>query len=220
LSAYEHKLGLTKLPHERGGKKKRKAKLEERRSKIAKMDSVETVLAENLDTAAGNSKLSEDRRTECLNDDNKMTSSDREPGQFSGCADFINGEGPSVTLGHSDFAAILFPSLVPGSVCKLQRPKKEYLPKGVSLQRETYLLESPRYTPAPKSSIQDELEFSYPANVSTVRVKARNWTEYKEQLRKRSEGDLLMDSPVGHLWKGKVTPLIKPSEAYSTGMVK
>lgn len=46
-----------------------------------------------------------------------------------------------------------------------------------------------------------------------------NWKEYKEK-KQQEEQNLsdLMTSPVSHLWSGAVKPLIKPSDAKSTGM--
>ncbi|XP_074647642.1 tRNA-splicing endonuclease subunit Sen54-like [Tubulanus polymorphus] len=63
----------------------------------------------------------------------------------------------------------------------------------------------------------DTCGFSFPRKILTS---SRNWTEYKQELVMKSENDAeLTESPVGILWDGDVTPLLKPWEATSTAAV-
>lgn len=222
LSEYENKLDLKKAQSEKnsGKKKKRKARPVEMETKIAKID-LKDIESTNNDTGE-----LVDISKECVNVNEKVKCLESETSIQHGYVKFSKNEedfifynsddGQNTLHKHSDFSAIPFPSLEPGNVCELHRPKEKYLPKGISLQQDVYVLEWPRYTSAPKNSLQCNLEFSHPPAAVKGGIKARNWTEFKELLRKRSEDDFLKDSPVGHLWKGNITPLIKPSEAHST----
>ncbi|XP_071501657.1 uncharacterized protein [Diadema antillarum] len=51
-------------------------------------------------------------------------------------------------------------------------------------------------------------------------VEPDNWKEYKEKKQQEDKNMTeLLNSPVGHLWQGDVKPLVKPSDAKSTGHV-
>ena len=130
----------------------------------------------------------------------------------------IYGE-PLSWLSHSDFSTINFPHLLPGAICQLDRPNPDFLPSGISLEKDSYILEAPRYTAAPRINKDNHLEFSHPSDVHRSNITAHNWTEYKKQLHGKTDKDLLLESPVGHLWSDDVQPLIKPSQALSTGNV-
>lgn len=60
------------------------------------------------------------------------------------------------------------------------------------------------------------LEFSCDVLQRVEKVCASNWREYKEKMMEsREKNDFV--SPVEHLWKDEVVPLVRPDEALNTG---
>ncbi|KAK7111807.1 hypothetical protein V1264_011381 [Littorina saxatilis] len=61
------------------------------------------------------------------------------------------------------------------------------------------------------------LDFSYAEwyQKHSKPINAKNWREWKAELRQR-ENSFIAESPVAHLWRGEVTPLVQPTDATST----
>ncbi|KAK7501429.1 hypothetical protein BaRGS_00007233 [Batillaria attramentaria] len=62
-----------------------------------------------------------------------------------------------------------------------------------------------------------DLQFSYAEWVQqhSKPVVAKNWGEWKTAMQERNQSSFLQ-SPVAHLWKGEVTPLVRPKDSVST----
>ncbi|CAC5379024.1 TSEN54 [Mytilus coruscus] len=121
-----------------------------------------------------------------------------------------------------NFSEIIFPDIGKDKVLHFKKYNKnqQLFPHGIQLQ-DNCIFDSEQYNlnlTSNKHKKDEEnfnLEYSFePSHWKKKPVTAKNWKEYKEKsklLENQEEA-----TPVSHLWKGDVTPLVKP--CYSSSL--
>ena len=125
-----------------------------------------------------------------------------------------------------NFSQIHFPDIGKEKILTIYKhdKSKHLFPPGVNIA-DTFTFDAEKYNQKFSVKIMDndreEIEYSFPPGLDwTKQIKAKNWTEYKAKLREiesSGDGDVI-HSPVAHLWKGDVTPLVSPGDAVNVGM--
>lgn len=108
-----------------------------------------------------------------------------------------------------DYNTIILPHVPPNVAGEVHLPavSVNLLPPGIPSKSATYSPISKAYPL--------KLEYSHGLGFNKQTKKARNWAEYKSM--RIDDQSLLVQSPVGHLWTGDVTPLVHPLDATCTG---
>lgn len=124
-----------------------------------------------------------------------------------------------------------FPTIVDRSVISLPQPGTKLLPSNVVVNEdykdvlvfnvEKYRSQHPPREETKSSQREDErearvrnLSFSFAEWMKKTPIKAKNWGEYKQKSKKALVARTAQ-TPVDHLWKGDITPLVKPDDAWS-----
>ncbi|BFZ02931.1 hypothetical protein BsWGS_05970 [Bradybaena similaris] len=123
------------------------------------------------------------------------------------------------------------PNIANTDMVVLEPPGLNLLPENVSVgeKEELHNYDVERYhtmnpprelTKQAQREEEDEqrlkgLKFSFPEWINKKpKLKAASWKEYKQKLAERVK-DMSQTTPVDHLWKGKVTPLVHPGETWT-----
>jgi len=135
-----------------------------------------------------------------------------------------------------NFEEIFFPDMgsCQGDILMLSMPDPHLLPDGVcprklSFDVKKYWRQSAELKIKMKKNIfhrgEDlcvaDLDFSYSEMTNRRKYRnAKNWQEYKAKVNEKEKNvkNHLLDSPAECLWKGEITPLVKPGDATSTGI--
>ncbi|CAG5117096.1 unnamed protein product [Candidula unifasciata] len=137
--------------------------------------------------------------------------------------DKSNGSDASVKL-------LPLPNIANTDMVVLEPPGVQLLPEDVCVENEElqqydveryHTMNPPREVSKQVQRDEEEekrlqgLEFSFPEWINKKpKLPVANWKEYKEKLAERMK-ELSQTSPVDHLWKGKVTPLVHPGENWT-----
>ncbi|XP_060063341.1 tRNA-splicing endonuclease subunit Sen54-like [Ylistrum balloti] len=139
-------------------------------------------------------------------------------------------DGQSVPYSVWEFDRLGFPNIGGVEVLELQIPRLDLLPHGVDLSKastifnvQTYLSQQRKHLKKHHRQQQQEcienLEFSYSEMIhKQTKIMASNWGEFKKKMAIRDMEDKRV-SPAQHLWEGEITPLVRPSDATSTGSI-
>lgn len=135
-------------------------------------------------------------------------------------------------LKHStwDFTTLDFPDIGTGKIISLVSPSTLLLPPGIKIctkdlcfnaekYRRNSIVNQKKQNKFDKETNIENLDFSYAEMlISQNKIQANNWTEYKEKLMSPDCDNFNKHiSPVEHLWKDDVTPLVRPQDAINTG---
>ena len=133
-----------------------------------------------------------------------------------------------------NFDDIDFPDIGNKDRVILKIPSKKLLPPNVEVSEEFDdqcifdVLEYRRISSCNYGNSADRKQNDYLENLhfsysdwmqSRNKIQASNWTEYKKNVREKMALNV-QETPVGHLWEGEVTPLVRPEDATSTGNYK
>ena len=115
-----------------------------------------------------------------------------------------------VPYSNWDFDATLFPDSCRGkSTFELRLPAPELLPDDIGCNGAQIASHGVRQMSRQQVNAQDH----------PLKCHSNNWGEYKKALTQLSPDDtLLLCTHAPSLWKGDVTPLVKPHQATSAGM--
>lgn len=145
---------------------------------------------------------------------------------------------PKTKYTNWDFKTIKFPNMAGKDTVVLEIPSLQLLPPNTALSEEfedvcMFDVEDYRiqqHTQQASNSWTSnsdtnfgrlkDLQFSYAEWVRehSKPVVARNWGEWKAAMLEQSHSSLL-ESPVAHLWRGDVTPLVQPKDSTSTAAI-
>ena len=113
-----------------------------------------------------------------------------------------------------DFSTIVFPDIPRGkSSLQLRLPALELLPDDIRCKDAHVERHKVSYISRQPLDSGSEISLRH-----SLEGRAQNWGEYKEGMAGLSpDNRLLLCTPAPSLWKGNVTPLVKPHQATSTG---
>ncbi|XP_033741062.1 tRNA-splicing endonuclease subunit Sen54-like isoform X2 [Pecten maximus] len=138
----------------------------------------------------------------------------------------------SVPYSVWEFDKLGFPDIGGVEVLELQMPRLDLLPHGVDLSNASTTFDVRAYFSQQRKHHKkhrrqqrqesvENLEFSYSEMIhKKKKITASNWGEFKRKMAIRDlEDERMLVSPAECLWEGEITPLVKPSDATSTGSI-
>ncbi|ESO83967.1 hypothetical protein LOTGIDRAFT_229530 [Lottia gigantea] len=237
----DYELSIKLTDHVKKSKRKRKKKVKEPKLENGQTDDCSQNKLRKTETVQNNSNNLENSSSDmeqtleesCLNVDNcdnseivqtsslgQNVKSDSKDCDVSNCSS-TNTLQKSRTK-NWNFSELNFPSIANCDQLVLDKPNDKFLPPNVTPQCghfdvKNYLNQTKKSTPS--SLFDTNLEFSQHEWLkSKTEIHASNWKDFKQ---KQSEivKNLQEHSPASELWKGEVTPVLRPTDVTTTANI-